>query len=113
MEELSEAESGSGYKSAAGNAFNKFGGAAKLESLLEDATGALYQIEDMATRALSAADEDTYTEEEYRMYQMMAANIRKIREFLSIENLINNPTPMCNNEFHDFFLSDITQLYQV
>ena len=42
----------------------------------------------------------------------------KYEEFFFIQlqfvfkNLINNPTPMCNNEFHAFFLSDITQLYQ-
>lgn len=94
MEELAEAEMGSGYNSAAGNVFNKFGGAGKLESLLEDATGALYQIEDMANKALSAADEQVYTDEEYKMYQLMASNIRKIREFLSMENLINSPKEM-------------------
>lgn len=94
MEELSEAQLGSGYESSAGTVFSKFGGAPKLESLLNDAKDSLYQIEDMATQALSAADEDTYTDEEYKMYQMMATNIRKIREFLNIENLINNPKQM-------------------
>ena len=94
MEELAEVEMGSGYNSSAGNVFRKFGGTATLESLLDDATGALYQIEDMANRALSAANESTYTDEEYAMYKTMAANMRKIREFLSIENLINNPREM-------------------
>ena len=44
IKEEMEAITGSGYKSAAGNVFNKFGGTASVESLLEDATGALYQI---------------------------------------------------------------------